>query len=116
MFDARTRHYPSVREQALFAENIPVRVYDNLVQSVHENLAPLYKYFDLRKRLLNLDQLHVYDCSVPLVKDIHWHMSYQEAAQKITEALQPLGDNYTRAVHKGLMEDRWVDQIGRAHV
>jgi len=110
MFYARTRKFPSVREQALFSENIPVAVYDNLIESVHKNLPALYKYFDLRKRLLNLDELHVYDCSVPLVKDIHWHMSYQDASETITKALQPLGDDYTEMVHKGLMADRWVDR------
>ncbi|MDA1110412.1 MAG: oligoendopeptidase F [Nitrospinae bacterium] len=110
MFYARTRKFPSVREQALFSENIPVAVYDNLIESVHKNLPALYKYFDLRKRLLNLDELHAYDCSVPLVKDIHWHMSYEDASETITKALQPLGDDYTEMVHKGLMADRWVDR------
>ncbi len=110
MFYARTRKHPSVREQALFSENIPVAVYNNLIQSVHENLAPLYQYFDIRKRLLDLDKLHVYDCSVPLVKDTHWHMSYQEASEKIAEALAPLGDEYVRAVKKGMMNERWVDR------
>lgn len=110
MFYARTRQFPSVREQALFSENIPVAVYDNLIDSVHSNLPALYKYFDLRKHLLKLDALHVYDCSVPLVKDIHWNMSYQEASEKITEALKPLGNDYTETVHKGLMDDRWVDR------
>jgi oligoendopeptidase F len=110
MYYARSRQFPSVREQALFAENIPVAVYNNLIQSVHENLAPLYKYFDIRKRLLNLDELHVYDCSVPLVKDIHWHMSYQEASEKISDALKPLGDDYVHTVKKGMLEDSWVDR------
>jgi oligoendopeptidase F len=110
MFYARTRKFPSVREQALFSENIPVAVYDNLIENVHNNLPALYKYFDLRKRLLKLDELHVYDCAVPLVKDIHWHMSYQEASEKITEALRPLGNDYIETVNKGLMDDRWVDR------
>lgn len=110
MFYARSRQYPSVREQALFSEKIPVRVYTNLIQSVHENLSPLYKYFSIRKRLLDLDELHSYDCSVPLVKDIHWHMSYQEASEKIGEALKPLGAEYVHTVKKGMMEERWVDR------
>ncbi len=110
LFYARSRQFPSVREQALFAENIPVAVYNRLIQSVHENLASLYKYFDIRKRLLNLDELHVYDCSVPLVKDIHWHMSYQEASEKISAALKPLGDDYVQTVKKGMLEDGWVDR------
>ncbi|NIQ01930.1 MAG: oligoendopeptidase F family protein, partial [Nitrospinaceae bacterium] len=74
VFYARTRGFPSVREQALFSENIPVAVYDNLIETVRDNLDPLYKYFDLRQRLLKVDELHVYDCSVPLVEDLHWHM------------------------------------------
>jgi oligoendopeptidase F len=110
MFYARSRRYPSVREEALFSENIPVAVYNNLIQSVHKNLTPLYKYFDIRKRLLNLDELHVYDCSVPLVKDIHWHMSYKEASEKIAEALKPLGDDYVQTVKKGMLDDGWVDR------
>ena len=110
MFYARNRNYPSVREQALFSENIPLEVYNNLIQGVHENLTPLYKYFDIRKRLLELDELHVYDCSVPLVKDLHWHMSYQEASEKITEALAPLGPEYVHTVKKGMLEDQWVDR------
>jgi len=110
MFYARTRQYPSVREQALFAEDIPVAVYDNLIESVHKNLPALYKYFDLRKRLLNLDELHVYDCSVPLVKDIHWHMSYREASETIAKALQPLGNSYVETMNNGLLHERWVDR------
>ena len=110
MFYARSRQYPSVREQALFSEKIPLGVYTNLIQSVHQNLTPLYKYFEIRKRLLELDELHVYDCSVPLVKDIHWHMSYQEASEKISEALEPLGTEYVHTVKKGMLEERWVDR------
>ncbi len=110
MFYARAKGYPSVREQALFEENIPVAVYDNLIAAVHKKLPALYKYFDIRKRLLELDALHVYDTSVPLVKDMRWHLSYDEAALKITEALQPLGTDYTGTVKKGLLEERWVDR------
>ncbi|MEE9258423.1 MAG: oligoendopeptidase F [Nitrospinaceae bacterium] len=110
MFYARARGYPSVREQALFTENIPVEVYDNLINTVHENLAPLHKYFRLRKRILELDKLHVYDCSVPLVKDVRWHMGYEEASAKILEALKPLGEDYINTSEKGLLGKRWVDR------
>lgn len=110
MFYAQTRGYASVREQALFTENIPVPVYDNLIDTVHENLSPLYKYFKLRKRILELDELHIYDCSVPLVKDIHWHMGYEEAVDKIIAALHPLGEDYTRTARAGLLKDSWVDR------
>ena len=110
IFYSRARNYPSVREQALYADNIPVSVYDNLIDTVHENLNPLYKYFDLRKRILQLDELHVYDTAVPLVKSIKWNMSYDEAVDNICAALIPLGNEYVSIMRKGLMEDRWVDR------
>lgn len=110
MFYARARNYPSVREQALFTENIPVSVYDQLIETVHANLEPLHKYFDLRKRWLKLDDLHVYDCSVPLVENINWNMNYEKAVVSIGEALAPLGEDYVATVTQGLLEDRWVDR------
>ncbi|KMP10644.1 oligoendopeptidase F [Candidatus Nitromaritima sp. SCGC AAA799-C22] len=110
IFYARAKKYKSVREQALFSENIPVEVYDNLITAVHENLAPLRKYFALRKRILNLDELHVYDTSVPLVEDVHWHVGYEDSVTKILDALTPLGADYTETLRKGLMKDRWVDR------
>lgn len=109
-FYAKARGFRSVREQALFADNILIEVYDNLVATVRENLPPLYKYFSLRKRILGLDELRVYDCSVPLAKDIRWHLGYPEAVEKIVEALQPLGTEYTAALKQGLLDDRWVDR------
>ena len=78
-FFAQARGYGSVRKQALFTENIPISVYDNLVKTVLENLAPLYKYYALRKKILGLEDLHVYDTHVPLVKNIQWCMPYEEA-------------------------------------
>jgi len=110
MFYARARNYPSVREQALFTENIPVTVYDQLIETVHNNLEPLYKYFAIRKRRLKLDELHVYDCSVPLVENIKWDMNYEKAVIAIGEALAPLGEDYVATVTQGLLENRWVDR------
>lgn len=110
MFYAQARGYPSVREKALFSENIPVSVYDNLVQAVHENLEPLHKYFAIRKKILNLDELRLYDCAVPLVKDIKWRMTYEEAVDKICESLNILGNDYVAVMRNGLLEERWVDR------
>ncbi|TDJ49947.1 MAG: oligoendopeptidase F [Nitrospina sp.] len=110
MFYARARNYPSVREQALFTENIPVTVYDQLIETVHNNLEPLYKYFAIRKRRLKLDELHIYDCSVPLVENIKWDMNYEKAVITIGEALAPLGEDYVATVTQGLLENRWVDR------
>ncbi len=110
IFFARSRNYPSVREQALFTENIPVDVYDNLIDTVHDNMAPLYKYFAIRKRLLKLDKLHVYDGFVPLVDDVTWGMPYETACDEIIQALAPLGKEYSKTLARGLREDRWVDR------
>ncbi len=110
IFYAQARNYPSVREMNLFYENIPVEVYDNLIQTVHNHLDPLYQYFDIRKRILGLDALHAYDNNVPLVKDLQWHMPYEEAVEKISEALEPLGSDYVGVMKEGLLDKRWVDR------
>ena len=110
LFYSRAKNFPSYRAKSLFSENIPVAVYDNLIESVHQNLDPLYKYFDLRKRLLKLDELHIYDCSVPLVEGIKWHMSFDQAVKEIQTALKPLGDEYVEQVTQGLSVDRWTDR------
>ncbi len=110
LFYSRSRNYSGYRAKALFSENISEEVYDNLIESVHQNLKPLYKYFEIRKKLLGLDELHIYDCGVPLVKNIKWHMPYEEAVEKIKIALQPLGAEYNELVGKGLLQDRWTDR------
>ena len=110
LFYSRSRNYSGYRAKALFSENISEEVYDNLIESVHQNLKPLYKYFEIRKKLLGLDELHAYDCSVPLVKNIKWHMPYEEAVEKIKIALQPLGAEYNELVGKGLLQDRRTDR------
>ena len=110
LFYSRSRNYSGYRAKAMFSENIAEGVYDNLIESVHQNLKPLYKYFELRKRLLDLDDLHVYDCSVPLVKNIKWHMPYEDAVEKIKIALQPLGNEYVELMGNGLLQDRWTDR------
>ena len=110
LFYSRAKNFSSYRAKALFSENIPGEVYDNLIESVQENIAPLYKYFELRKRLLKLDELHAYDCSVPLVKDIKWHMPFEQAVEEIGSALKPLGKDYVDKVTSGLSVDRWTDR------
>jgi len=109
-FYAQARNYSSVREMNLFYENIPVEVYDNLIQTVRNHLDPLYQYFDIRKRILGLDELHAYDNNVPLVKDLEWNMPYEEAVDNICEALGPLGSDYVGIVKAGLLDRRWVDR------
>ncbi len=110
IFYAREKNYASVREKALFSENIPIEVYDNLIAAVHDNMAPLHKYFLLRKKILKLDQIHIYDMNVPLVKNIHWQVEYNDSVTKILDSLQLLGSDYTEELRKGLLKDRWVDR------
>ncbi|HIE42907.1 MAG TPA: oligoendopeptidase F [Nitrospinaceae bacterium] len=110
LFYSRAKKFSSYRAKTLFSENIPVQVYDNLIDAVHQNLRPLYKYFGLRKRLLKLDELHMYDCSVPIVEGINWHMPFEQAAKEIQAALSPLGEEYVEQVTRGLISDRWTDR------
>ncbi len=110
LFYSKAKNFPSYRAKALFSENIPMEVYDNLIESVHQNLDPLYKYFDLRKRLSKLDELHMYDCGVPLVKNMKWHMPFEQAVEEIRSALNPLGEEYVEQLTRGLSEDCWTDR------
>ena len=110
LFYSRSKNFSSYRAKALFSENIPAQVYDNLIDAVHQNLEPLYKYFGLRKRLLKLDELHMYDCSVPIVEGINWHMPFEQAVKEIQTALSPLGEEYVEQVTRGLTSDRWTDR------
>ncbi len=110
LFYSRARRHGSTREQALFDENIPAEVYDNLIDAVHDNLEPLHKYFRIRKKILGLDELRIYDCNVPLVENFKWNLTYEEAVPKILAALEPLGSDYAAVLKEGLLEKRWVDR------
>jgi oligoendopeptidase F len=110
VFRARARSYPSAREAALFSDDVPVAVYDNLIASVRANLEPLFRYYELRRKVLKLDELHHYDTYVPMVSEIETHVSFDEAIEKVIKALAPLGDDYTRVLADGLRNQRWCDR------
>ncbi|MFS0865570.1 oligoendopeptidase F [Fredinandcohnia sp. 179-A 10B2 NHS] len=107
-FNARVRNYKSAREAALSSNNIPETVYDNLINTVHDNLHLLHRYVDLRKKALGVEELHMYDLYTPLVKDVKMEVSYDEAKDYILKGLSPLGDDYLRVLKEGF-ENRWVD-------
>jgi oligoendopeptidase F len=109
VFRARARNYSSSLEAALFPDDVPAPVYENLIKSVHANFAPLFRYFELRRRILNLKELHHYDTYVPLVAEIESHISFDEAVDKVVDALQPLGKEYVDALKTGL-RGRWCDR------
>lgn len=110
VFHARARNYPSALEAALFQDDVPVSVYDNLIASVRANLAPLFRYYELRKRVLKLDEIHQYDTYVPMVANIDVNTSWEDAVAKVMSALQPLGDEYCRTLSEGLSSGRWCDR------
>jgi len=107
-FNADVRHYDSARKAALSANNIPESVYDNLVQTVNNNLHLLQRYVELRKKVLGIDELHMYDLYVSLVKEVDMKVSYEEAKDYIIKGLAPLGEDYSRILKEGF-ENRWVD-------
>jgi len=82
VFRARARNYPSALEASLFKDDIPVAVYDGLITSVRQNLAPLFRYYELRRRVLGLSELHQYDTYLPLVAEIETDVSFEEAIEK----------------------------------
>ncbi len=109
LFWARARRFDSARKAALFADNVPETVYDNLIASVKMGLSPLYRYLDFRKNALHLDELHMYDTYVQMVQDIPFHMDYEQAVETCLEALGPLGDDYCTTLEQGLLQG-WVDR------
>lgn len=106
---ARVRGFPSSRAAALFPDNVSESVYDNLVATVNANLAPLHKYYELRKKALGLKELRHWDVYVPLVKTAKKKTSWNEAVDLISEALSPLGAEYVDTLRGGLL-GRWADR------
>lgn len=107
-FNADIRHYDSARQAALSANNIPESVYDNLVQTVNDNLHLLHRYVELRKKVLGVDELHMYDLYTPLVQEVKMKVTYEEAKDYLLKGLAPLGENYISVLKEGF-ENRWVD-------
>ena len=107
-FFSSSRKYASSLEAALAENEIPVEVYNNLIDAVHQNFPAFYKYVDLRKRVMGLDELHFWDVYTPLVDDVDMKFTYEEACDLIVKALAPMGEEYVSLVKKGL-ESRWVD-------
>src|SRR2546430_3475346 len=109
-FHARARHYSSALEAALFPDDVPVAVYDGLIQSVRGNLKPLFRYFDLRRRALGLRELHHDDMYVPLVPEIETRFTFDQAVKAVLAALAPLGEEYVDVLAEGLRSARWCDR------
>lgn len=110
VFNARARNYPSALEAALFRDDVPVSVYDSLIASVRRNLPALHRYYELRRRLLGLDEIHHYDTYVPIVDGVETHYTWDQAVDMVIEALAPLGTEYTTTLEHGLRAGRWCDR------
>lgn len=107
-FYARVRNYSSARHAALSENNIPESVYDHLVSTISDQLPLLHRYIKLRKKVLGLDELHMYDLYTPLVKNVKMEIGYEEAKEIILNGLAPLGEEYIDVLKEGF-ENRWVD-------
>jgi oligoendopeptidase F len=108
IFYSRARKYPSALEAALFGDNIPVEVYDNLIATIHEHLPLMYRYMELRKKLLKVDELHMYDLFAPLVDEFDMKITYDEAKQIVKESVKPLGSQYVQILEEGF-NGGWID-------
>lgn len=107
---SKIRNFQSCRQSALFSDNVNEKVYDNLLYTVKANMEPLTKYLDFRKKTLKVDQLHIYDTYVPLVKEVDFHMPYEEAVEVCVKSLSALGEDYTKKLREGLLGG-WVDRF-----
>lgn len=108
IFYAKARKYPSTLEMSLFGDNIKKEVYTNLIDTIHESLPLMYRYMELRRKLLKVDELHMYDLFAPLVDEYKMDITFSEAAQTVKESLKPLGDDYLNVLQEGF-DNRWID-------
>ncbi|NLW10406.1 MAG: oligoendopeptidase F [Clostridiaceae bacterium] len=105
---ASARNFDSTIESSLFADNLPLTLYDNLLDTIHQAQPILNRYLDLRRRLMELDELHIYDTYIPIVKMPERRYSYDQACNIVRAALKPLGQEYLELMEKHLT-DRWID-------
>ncbi len=110
IYYAQARGYPSALEAALFDDNVPTAVYDNLIAAVRKHLPKLYKYFEIRRRAMGLDALHHYDTYVPILSELETKHAWDEAVEVVIASLHPLGEEYCQALSKGL-RGRWSDRF-----
>jgi oligoendopeptidase F len=113
VYAAKVRKYPTAVEAALFADNVPLAVYDQLTAAVRAHLPAVHRYYDLRRRILGLDEIHHYDCYVPLVPELEQRHTWDQAVDVVIESLAPLGGDYCGRLAQGL-RGRWCDRYPNA--
>ena len=110
IFSAKVRKYNSSIESYLFDGNIPLSVYDNLIDTIHEGLPLMHRYVKLRKKALGMDELHMYDVYTPMVKDFDMHITFEEAKEIVKKGVAPLGKDYIALLDKGF-NGGWIDEV-----
>ncbi|MBB3108239.1 oligoendopeptidase F [Paenibacillus phyllosphaerae] len=108
VFYSRARKYPSVLEMSLYGDNIPKSVYTNLINTIHQHLPLMHRYMELRKKLLKVDELHMYDLFAPLVEEYKMDIAYEDAKKTVYESLKPLGEDYLNVLQQGF-DNGWID-------
>jgi oligoendopeptidase F len=109
VFSAKVRNYKTAREAAMFPDNVPASVYDNLVAAVRANLPAVHKYYAVRKKAMKLDAIHFYDVYVPIQSNIKKHHTWEQGVELVLESLKPLGQEYGNILATGL-RGRWCDR------
>ncbi|TWU30424.1 oligoendopeptidase F [Bythopirellula polymerisocia] len=110
VYYAQARGYKSAIESALFHDNVPISVYNNLIAAVRSKLPALYRYYDLRRRKMKLKDIHHYDTYVPILSDLDQRRTWQQAVKTVIGSLEPLGSEYVGVLERGLTTDRWCDR------
>ena len=108
VFEAKARKYPSARAAALDGSNIPLSVYDKLIESVHKYLPAMHKYVDIRTKALKVEKLHMYDLYAPMVADVDMKKDFEQAKEIVKKGLAPLGEEYLSILQEGF-DNRWID-------
>ena len=108
LFFANVRKYPSTLDAALDGNEVPTEIYRNLIDAVHRSFAPMYRYVALRKKLLGVDELHMYDLYVPVVDGVEMKFTFEEAKEIALKALAPLGEDYLNLLREGF-NNGWID-------
>jgi oligoendopeptidase F len=109
IYYAKARNYPSARAAALFADNVPLSVYDNLIAAVHKRLPALFRYYDMRRRKMKLKSIHHYDTYVPILSKLETRHTWQQATKLVIDAMTPLGNDYCGVLERGL-NNGWCDR------
>jgi oligoendopeptidase F len=108
IFNAKVRKYSSARESYLFQDNVPEAVYDNLIKAMHDNMHLMHKYMKLRKEVMGLDELHMYDIYTTMVKEAKMDITFDEAVETVRKGVAVLGEKYSKDLEKGLTSG-WID-------